>query len=239
MKVFSSTSVVVLVAALSVVGQAFLLPFTGRVTVNHQKLKDKMIWSFNGNQCCHGRMEHAGASSRSTTAAAANSRRILPGYSTQSMRTTHMRLWQSSSSSSDESDSTIDPDRARRRQLVFSLLTAATTAPLVGTSAKAATAVPTSTETTTTTTTTKVLLPPVITPPLDDREYRSLMLPNGLRVLLCSDTSTNEAAVAMDVHVGATSDPDNVKGLAHFCGTYVRCVVWCCVWLFFGSFCVQ
>ncbi len=50
---------------------------------------------------------------------------------------------------------------------------------------------------------------------MDDRDYRSIILPNGLRLLLCSDTSTNEAAVAMDVHVGATSDPDQVPGLAH------------------------
>ena len=44
----------------------------------------------------------------------------------------------------------------------------------------------------------------------------SLVLENGLRVLLCSDVSSNEAAAAMDVHVGATSDPTAVPGLAHF-----------------------
>jgi secreted Zn-dependent insulinase-like peptidase len=57
----------------------------------------------------------------------------------------------------------------------------------------------------------------IVKPPLDDRDYRTLTLStNGLRVLLCSDPTTNEAAVAMDVHVGATSDPVTVPGLAHF-----------------------
>jgi insulysin len=56
----------------------------------------------------------------------------------------------------------------------------------------------------------------IIKPPLDDREYVSYVLDNGLRVLLCSDPSTSEAAGAMDVHVGACSDPVNVPGLAHF-----------------------
>ena len=58
---------------------------------------------------------------------------------------------------------------------------------------------------------------PMIVPPLDDRKYETFELPgNGLRVLLCSDPSLSMAAAAMDVHVGATSDPDAVPGLAHF-----------------------
>lgn len=57
----------------------------------------------------------------------------------------------------------------------------------------------------------------IMKPPLDDRDYETYTLPNGLRVLLCSDPSSNEAAAAMDVHVGACSDPDDVPGLAHFC----------------------
>ena len=51
----------------------------------------------------------------------------------------------------------------------------------------------------------------------DDREYKSMTLPNGLRVLLIQDTTANVAAAAMDVHVGSTSDPENIPGLAHFC----------------------
>jgi insulysin len=51
----------------------------------------------------------------------------------------------------------------------------------------------------------------------DDREYRSLTLSNDLRVLLISDPATSIAAAAIDVHVGSTSDPEDVPGLAHFC----------------------
>lgn len=54
-------------------------------------------------------------------------------------------------------------------------------------------------------------------PPLDAREYSTLTLPNGLRVLLVSDPETDQAAAALDVHVGFFSDPDDLPGLAHFC----------------------
>lgn len=57
----------------------------------------------------------------------------------------------------------------------------------------------------------------ILRPPKDDRDYITYILPNGLRVLLCSDPNSNEAAAAMDVHVGACSDPAEVPGLAHFC----------------------
>eukprot|EP00536_Pseudo-nitzschia_multiseries_P003629 jgi/Psemu1/186282/e_gw1.57.67.1 len=56
----------------------------------------------------------------------------------------------------------------------------------------------------------------VVIPPSDDREYLVEVLDNGLRVVLCSDPSSNEAGAAMDVHVGACSDPLDVPGLAHF-----------------------
>lgn len=56
----------------------------------------------------------------------------------------------------------------------------------------------------------------IIVPPLDDREYVTYTLPNQLRVLLCSDPSSSDAAAAMDVHVGACSDPSAIPGLAHF-----------------------
>lgn len=57
----------------------------------------------------------------------------------------------------------------------------------------------------------------LIIPPMDDRVYETMTLENGLRVLLCSDLSSFTAAAAMDVHVGAASDPDSIPGLAHFC----------------------
>ena len=52
--------------------------------------------------------------------------------------------------------------------------------------------------------------------PSDRKEYRALRLSNQLRVLLISDKNTNRAAAAIDIHVGAFSDPEEVPGLAHF-----------------------
>ena len=40
----------------------------------------------------------------------------------------------------------------------------------------------------------------------DTRSFRGLRLPNGLRVLLCSDPAAKKAAAAMDVQVGWMSD---------------------------------
>lgn len=51
----------------------------------------------------------------------------------------------------------------------------------------------------------------------DNRDYRGLKLPNGLKVLLVSDPTTDKAAAALTVDVGHMSDPDNIPGLAHFC----------------------
>lgn len=51
----------------------------------------------------------------------------------------------------------------------------------------------------------------------DDRDYRGLSLPGGLRALLVSDAEADAAAAALDVHVGHFSDPDGIAGLAHFC----------------------
>ena len=57
----------------------------------------------------------------------------------------------------------------------------------------------------------------VQTKPGDERKYRPLTLPNGLRVLLISDPASSRSAAALDVHVGSFSDPEEVPGLAHFC----------------------
>lgn len=56
----------------------------------------------------------------------------------------------------------------------------------------------------------------IMKPPLDDRDYMVYIMDNGLRVILCSDPTSNEAGAAMDVHVGACSDPKEIPGLAHF-----------------------
>ncbi|GAA6001195.1 hypothetical protein JCM10207_007455 [Rhodosporidiobolus poonsookiae] len=51
----------------------------------------------------------------------------------------------------------------------------------------------------------------------DDRQYRFIILENGLRALLISDGTTDKAAAALGVQVGHLSDPDDLPGLAHFC----------------------
>lgn len=56
----------------------------------------------------------------------------------------------------------------------------------------------------------------IIKPPQDDRDYLAFILDNGLKCIVCSDPLSNESGAAMDVHVGACSDPKAVKGLAHF-----------------------
>lgn len=50
--------------------------------------------------------------------------------------------------------------------------------------------------------------------PVDQRDYRSLVLPNGLEVLLVSDMDAEKAAAAIDVSVG--SGDDDRAGIAHF-----------------------
>ena len=49
----------------------------------------------------------------------------------------------------------------------------------------------------------------------DERNYRGLVLENGMKVVLVSDPTTDKSAAALDVHIGSMSDP--VQGLAHFC----------------------
>lgn len=51
----------------------------------------------------------------------------------------------------------------------------------------------------------------------DNRDYRGLQLPNGLKAVLVSDPATDKAAAALTVGVGHMSDPEHLPGLAHFC----------------------
>ena len=51
----------------------------------------------------------------------------------------------------------------------------------------------------------------------DDREYRRLVLPNKLQVLLIHDPEADKGSAAMDVNVGHFCDPEHLPGLAHFC----------------------
>ena len=53
--------------------------------------------------------------------------------------------------------------------------------------------------------------------PLDDRRFRRVTLPNGLRVLLVEDAASEKAAACLSVAVGDCSNPPELPGLAHFC----------------------
>ena len=48
--------------------------------------------------------------------------------------------------------------------------------------------------------------------PNDDREYRYLVLPNQMRVLLVSDPSTDKAAAALSVYRGSFHEPEARPG---------------------------
>lgn len=52
--------------------------------------------------------------------------------------------------------------------------------------------------------------------PNDRREYRALMLDNGLKIILVSDPDSDKAAASMDINAGSNADPGDFEGLAHF-----------------------
>jgi insulysin len=54
------------------------------------------------------------------------------------------------------------------------------------------------------------------TAPNDRSEYRRLVLPNGMQVLLLSDPKLNVSSAALAVGVGSLADPPQRQGLAHF-----------------------
>ncbi len=56
----------------------------------------------------------------------------------------------------------------------------------------------------------------IIQSPNDQREYRSLVLDNGLKVILVSDKEADKAAASLAVNVGSGDDPQGRQGLAHF-----------------------
>lgn len=51
----------------------------------------------------------------------------------------------------------------------------------------------------------------------DKREYKYVVLPNKINILLISDITTEKSAASVDVNVGHFLDPDEVPGIAHFC----------------------
>jgi len=56
---------------------------------------------------------------------------------------------------------------------------------------------------------------PIVKSSHDEREYRSFVLANGLRVLTVSDRSATKCAAAVDCAVGSNHDPPEFEGLAH------------------------
>ncbi len=56
----------------------------------------------------------------------------------------------------------------------------------------------------------------IIQSPNDQREYRSLELENGLKVILVADKEADKAAASLAVNVGSGDDPQGRQGLAHF-----------------------
>jgi hypothetical protein len=115
-----------------------------------------------------------------------------------------------------------DIDSKRRRQILFSMLygTAALNSLSASVSAEEGVMALQQEETEPASDATNDGVINILKPPKDDREYFTYTLDNGLRVLLCSDPSSNEAGAAMDVHVGACSDPVDIPGMAHFTGTW-------------------
>ena len=109
-----------------------------------------------------------------------------------------------------------DADNPRRRQLLFSLLAASASPTMFSRPAFAEEEASSASTVTISKTVKDWSNIDIMKPPLDDRDYVTYIMDNGLRVLLCSDPSSTEAGAAMDVHVGACSDPEKVRGLAHF-----------------------
>ena len=56
----------------------------------------------------------------------------------------------------------------------------------------------------------------IVKSPNDTRTYRSIVLDNGMKVLLVSDPKTDKAAAALTVFRGSYDDPKGRAGLAHF-----------------------
>ena len=59
-------------------------------------------------------------------------------------------------------------------------------------------------------------LPQPVKSPIDDREYRHIVLPNNLRALLIHAPESDRAAAAASVARGSDHDPGAHEGLAHF-----------------------
>lgn len=54
----------------------------------------------------------------------------------------------------------------------------------------------------------------------DKREYRGLLLDNGMKVLLVSDPSTDKSAAAMEVNVGKTTRKSEFATTLYICSIH-------------------
>ena len=50
----------------------------------------------------------------------------------------------------------------------------------------------------------------------DKKDYRCIVLENGIKAILISNPDATKSAAAMNVAVGSYDDPDDTPGLAHF-----------------------
>lgn len=51
----------------------------------------------------------------------------------------------------------------------------------------------------------------------DPKNYRGLILPNGMKVTLISDPTTSKSGACLAFEVGKMNDPEDIPGLAHLC----------------------
>ena len=56
----------------------------------------------------------------------------------------------------------------------------------------------------------------VLISPNDERQYKTLVLPNKLEVILVSDPTTEKSAASLSVGVGLLQDPMSQQGMAHY-----------------------
>lgn len=50
----------------------------------------------------------------------------------------------------------------------------------------------------------------------DNREFKYIVLPNNMKVILISDPLSDKSAASVEVQVGSLMDPDDFKGTAKF-----------------------
>jgi insulysin len=87
---------------------------------------------------------------------------------------------------------------------------------LLGAAVLATAGVPAQAQTTASAAVTAPAIPPRDPAPGDASQWRRLVLPNGIKVLLLSDPKLNVSSAALVVGVGSLADPPQRPGLAHF-----------------------